>query len=188
MASGTAPAPLSPEQQKKQMAAKVASALEVLNRRTQSGANWFFWIAALSLINTALEKGGANIRFLVGMGITQVLDAIADKLGPTGVVAGIVVNLFVAGFFVLLGVQARKKQKWAFLLGMVLYGLDGLIFLLGPDFFPLAFHGLALFYLYKGLAARNQAAKLEGMLQPQAAAAGAAAGASSVDISNKPIG
>ena len=188
--SGPAPAPgAASEQQKKEMAAKVANALTVLNARTRSGANWFFLIAGLSLVNTALEKSGANRHFLVGLGITQVVDIITDKLGTTGLVVGVIVNLFVAAFFILLGVMGRKKQKWPFLLGMVLYGLDGLLFLLGQDFFSLGFHGLALYFLYKGLAARNQLEKLEGMLQPAGAtAAAAAAAAAPVDISNKPIG
>ncbi len=188
--SGSGPAPVpgaTAEQQKKEMLAKVTNVLLALNARMRSGANWYFFIAGLSLVNTLLEKTGADRHFLLGLGITQLVDGITDKLGSTGMVVGVVVNLFVAGFFVLLGVQARKKQQWAFLLGMILYGLDGLLFLLVGDFFSLGFHALALYFLYKGLSARNQLVRLEGMLRPAAAAA-AAAEAPTAATTNKPIG
>ena len=39
---------------------------------------------------------------------------------------------------------------------MVAFGLDGLLSLLARDFISLAFHGYALFCIYRGFAAVNE--------------------------------
>ncbi|HSA92971.1 MAG TPA: hypothetical protein VLE48_08170 [Terriglobales bacterium] len=122
----------------------------------KSGANWFFWIGGLSLINTIVGLTGAQWGFIIGLGITQLVDAIAQGTGAVGTVAAVVVDLFVVGVFVLFGVCARKMQTWAFVVGMVLYALDGLLFLLAMDFLGIGFHAFALYQIYRGLAARNE--------------------------------
>ena len=43
--------------------------------RMRRGAGWFLTIAILSGINSLLEIFGAKIRFIFGLGITQLLDA-----------------------------------------------------------------------------------------------------------------
>ena len=62
-----------------------------------------------------------------------------------------VVNLFIAGVFVLFWKFARTGAKWAFLAGMVLYLIDGLILIPFKDFLGVAFHAYALFRIYQGL-------------------------------------
>ncbi|MFN8597714.1 MAG: hypothetical protein U0559_16215, partial [Anaerolineae bacterium] len=51
--------------------------------------------------------------------------------------------------------------RWALILGMVLYGLDGLIFIWAQDWLGLAFHGYALFMMYLGLQAYRKLEALE---------------------------
>ncbi|MGI8656220.1 MAG: hypothetical protein ACR2LC_13505 [Pyrinomonadaceae bacterium] len=49
-------------------------------RQALSGANWFFWIAALSMINSVVLLMNGQWNFLAGLGITQLIDGIAIAL------------------------------------------------------------------------------------------------------------
>src|SRR5438477_10996020 len=42
----------------------------------RSGANWFYWIAALSLLNSIIFFTGSNFSFFVGLGLTPLIDAL----------------------------------------------------------------------------------------------------------------
>jgi hypothetical protein len=66
-------------------------------------------------------------------------------------------ELAASGLFIGCGLLARKGLAWVFVVGMVLYGLDGLLFLLVGDWFGLAFHVFVLFCLFKGLQAARGA-------------------------------
>lgn len=143
--------------------AALAAARMRLEHQFRGGANWFYWIAGLSLVNSMVQLSGSDWRFIVGLGITQIVDYIGTQAGTVGTVAALVIDVFAAGVFVLFGVFARKSQRWAFLVGMVLYGLDGLLLMLGPDFLGLAFHGFALYQIFRGLTALKG---LEQMGQP----------------------
>jgi hypothetical protein len=135
-----------------------AQEIAKLEQALKSGAHWFYWIAGLSLVNSVIQLLGSDRSFIVGLGVTQVVDAIAkagsDDAGGVAatVIRGIalLIDLFVAGIFVLLGWQAGKRRGWAFVVGIVLYLLDGLIFLLVQDWMSLAFHAFALFGLWTG--------------------------------------
>ena len=127
-----------------------------ISARVSSGAKWFYWIAGLSLINSVIALFGGNLHFVVGLGITSVVDVIAKQTGSAGSVLDLIINGFVAGVFVLFGSFALKGQKWAFLTGMALYALDGLLLLTVMDIFGVAFHAYALFAIYRGFAAVNQ--------------------------------
>lgn len=133
-----------------------------LNRAT----NWFFVIAGLSLLNTVILMSGSTVNFIVGLGLTTLAGAIGSKLGMLGKSVIFIFNTFAAGIFVLLGLLGRKHHKWAVIVGMVLYGLDGLIFLLVQDFLGVAFHGYALFGLYQALPALTAIAQAKQQQQP----------------------
>lgn len=134
--------------------------LVALEQRLRSGAHWFYWIAGLSVLNSGIQLFGSDRSFIVGLGITQVFDAVAT--GATqeteGTVRAVVkamalgLDLLVAGFFVLLGWQAGKRRAWAFVLGMVMYALDALIFVLIGDWVSVGFHAFALFGVWTGYA------------------------------------
>ncbi|MBV9958124.1 MAG: hypothetical protein JO360_06865 [Acidobacteria bacterium] len=131
-----------------------------LENRIRSGANWFFWIAALSIINSVILLFSGKWSFLAGLGITQVIDGLAynisEQLGSAVTVFAMGLNLLVAGAFVVFGLQAKKKQNWAFITGMVIYGLDATIFLLVQGWLSIAFHLFALYQIYRGLSANNE--------------------------------
>ena len=51
---------------------------EKLERAVSGGASWFYWIAGLSLVNSAIVLFGGQWNFIVGLGVTQIIDAIAS--------------------------------------------------------------------------------------------------------------
>jgi hypothetical protein len=62
-------------------------------------------------------------------------------------------DILVAGVFVVFGVFAHKAQTWAFLSGMILFALDGVFFLVVQDWIGVAFHAFVLFSLFRGFQA-----------------------------------
>ena len=117
----------------------------------RSGASWFYWIAALSLVNSFAAFSGSTWRFIVGLGITQVFDAFASEIGASGKAVALGLDLMAAGVFVVFGVCAHKAQSWAFVVGMVLFALDGLVFLLAQQWLDVGFHVFVLYCLFRGL-------------------------------------
>ena len=120
------------------------------------GASWFYWIAGLSLINSIAAASGSSWRFFVGLGITQMLDDLAAQMGGSGKAVALVLDLMVTGLFVVFGVFAHKAQTWAFIVGMALFALDGLLLLITQQWVGVAFHVLVLFFLFRGLQACRQ--------------------------------
>jgi len=149
-----APAPASERAQ--QVNERMAVSRMVAAGRVRAGAKWFYWIAGLSMINSLVVIFGGNFHFVVGLGITSVVDAFAKRVGSAGSVLDVIINGFVAGVFVLFGTFAVKAQKWAFVVGMALYLFDGLLLVSVKDYLGVAFHAYALFAIYRGFAATKQ--------------------------------
>jgi len=128
-----------------------------LMARIHRSASWFFWIAGLSIINTLVAMSKAGFVFVVGLGTTQIIDGFANAMGSGGLAVALVLDAIVAGVFILFGVFARKGHSWSFLVGMILYALDGAL-LMGLSLvakadlpiLALAFHGYVLFILFIG--------------------------------------
>jgi len=120
-------------------------------QRVRNGAGWFLAIAGLSLLNSVLAMSGTRFSFIFGPGTTQIVDAIGRQSGRTGSTLGLIVNVFIAGVFLLFWKFARTGEKWGFLAGMALYAADGLILLPFKDFLSLAFHAYALFRIDHGM-------------------------------------
>ena len=142
--------------------------------RVAGGASWFYWIAGLSILNSAIVALGWKWTFLVGLGVTQFVDGVAIGVaqyvgGQGGTIVRLVafvVDVAVACVFVLFGYLARSRHRWAFVVGMVLYGLDALIFLLFREYWSVAFHALALGGLYGGLKALGELHRMDSLAQP----------------------
>ena len=132
---------------------------KTLERRRRNGGQWFYWIAALSLINAALAFAGQEWRFILGLGATQLVHEMA-KSGSAGTKAGLVgVALIVV--FAVMGQRAVQGHRWAFLLGMVLFALDGALFVLIQDWVGVGFHAFALLMIGRGYAAARQLPPLD---------------------------
>lgn len=146
----------------------VLLAMAALERRMKSGASWFYWIAAMTVINSILIRTSTDRTFIIGLGATIFVDVFSlnfaverPDLATIFMVVGIFLDIFAVSLFVLFGYLSGKGRIWSFIIGITLYSLDSLIFLVVGDFFALLFHGLALFYLFSGLRAARELGKLK---------------------------
>lgn len=148
--------------------AEVTQAAQVLAKKHIDGSGWFYWIAGLSLINSAVILSGSDWSFLIGLGATQIVDYFS--LGATeGIEASsrtivlaiaFIIDVIIAGTFFLWGFFSRKGYRWAYIIGIVLYSLDGLIFLAFQDWPSLGFHIFALYFIIGGFKAFGQLQQL----------------------------
>ncbi len=132
--------------------------LEAVEKKLRSGANWFFWIAGLSLANTGMASTGSDRSFVLGLAVTQVADAFAkvmvERGGPASLHSlAIGFDVLVAGLFAAAGLLARRRVAWVYAAGMALYLLDAVLCGVFQVWVSLAFHALALFYLWSGFTA-----------------------------------
>ena len=148
-----------------------AIAIATLTRRMAGGAANFFWIAGLSVINSVLAFVGSNTRFVIGLGFTQFIDAVAHLVGrdvPQAntilTVVAFLIDLVIVGLFAFFGYFSRKGHRWAFITGMILYALDAMLMFVFQDWLAFGFHLFFLFGLFGGLRALNQ---LKKMTAPQ---------------------
>ncbi len=121
------------------------AALAQAHPEIAGGARWFWWIAGLSLVNTILIHSGSNTSFVIGLGFTLLADSLLQAIKPVA----FAIDLVALGFFFAMGRFALRGHLWAFVTGIVFYLLDALIYLYFQDWMPVAFHGLALFYLIR---------------------------------------
>ncbi len=169
MNQNAAPPPVPPPASAPDPQAQAIAALLKLQAQSKAGATWFYWIAGLSVINSIVIMVGSQWAFIVGLGITQMIDgiaqAVAQQAGAQSAMlikgAAFVADLLVAGVFVIFGVFAVRRQRWSYIVGMVIYALDGLLFLVVKDFLSLGFHIFALVCIYSGLQAATKLSAVE---------------------------
>ncbi|MEP7148644.1 MAG: hypothetical protein ABI857_07145 [Acidobacteriota bacterium] len=131
---------------------------EQLTATAKSGASWFYWIAGLSAINSIAYMSGSSLSFLAGLGFTQLAAALVDVAIDNGApdalkIVAIVFNFFLVALFAFIGYYANKRFSVAFVIGIVIYLLDGLLLLLLGELFGAAFHAFALFFIIRGFLA-----------------------------------
>lgn len=146
---------------------RVQAAMAELVRRMKNGANNFYWIAALSAINSFVLQFGGGSYFVVGLASTLIVDTafleLASLAGDSSLVVkiiGLLISLFISGIFGLFGLLANRGKGWAFIAGMVLYVLDTLLMLAFQEWLGLIFHGFFLFGLFGGWRALTELNKL----------------------------
>ncbi len=143
--------------------------ISALKSKLKGGINWFYWIAGLSLLNSILYLLEADLSFIVGLGVTQLVDVIFDQaaieagadMSMIGFILSFGINCVIAGLFVLAGMLGRKRHAWAVIVGMVLYSLDGILLAAMHIWLDAGFHLLALYGLFRGLQAIYQLKKLD---------------------------
>jgi hypothetical protein len=126
-----------------------------LAAQIKNGASWFYWVAGLSLVNSAISFFNGGWSFFAGLGVTQIIDAIIAESGDSTAFSVVKIIAFffeiaIAGIFLGLGFFANKPQSWAFIVGIILYFLDGILMLVLGALLPAAFHGFVLFMLIRG--------------------------------------
>ncbi|MFB3883326.1 MAG: hypothetical protein ACE149_18825 [Armatimonadota bacterium] len=127
-------------------------------KRAQKASGWFAAIAIFSCINSLLVLFKAKVSFVIGLGATQVVDALImairdNSAGAAQAVLTLValaINLAIIGVIVLIWWLSKRGSAAAYLTGMVLYLLDTLIFLLVGDWVGVGFHVFFLAMLWGG--------------------------------------
>ena len=89
-------------------------------------------------------SSGVSLQFGTGLGISRAIDA-----GFGGLTA-LIMNLMIAGVLAAFGYFARQGQKWAFLVGMILYAGDGVLLVMDSQIRGIVLHGLVLFFIFRG--------------------------------------
>jgi len=147
------------------------SQIAVLMQQGRRGAGWFYSIAGFSIINSLIMLVGGGTFFVIGLGITLISDVGALQAAgnhPEKAVAfkamAFVFDLFVAGIVCGFGWLSVKRWQPVFILGMLLYLLDGLLFLMFGQIMAVAFHAYGLYCMWSGLNAYRQLAVLERKL------------------------
>ncbi len=152
------------EQQESQLELQKAA----LAQAGSAGASWFYWIGGLSLVNTAIALFGGTVRFVFGLGITDLISSLAayarqeqaDVAEPLSWVA-VVTTVIAAAVLALFGWLSQRRLLWAYAIGMALYLGDGILCLIFQDYLAVAVHAIALFLLFRGFLAYTQLARLE---------------------------
>ncbi|HEX5106223.1 MAG TPA: hypothetical protein VFV87_20530 [Pirellulaceae bacterium] len=151
------------------------------------GASWFYSIAGFSLINSIIVLFGGGTYFVIGLGVTVITDHFAVAAAQQSPDAAVLVkggafafDLFVAAALCAFGWLSVKRWQPVFILGMTLYLLDGLLFLMFGRMMAVAFHAYGLYCMWSGFQAYRRLADLErqlmdplhpaGMLNPHQAA------------------
>ncbi|MCA1607841.1 MAG: hypothetical protein LC730_00050 [Acidobacteria bacterium] len=123
-----------------------------------SGANWFYWVAILSAINTLIIFFFNIPNLFFALGTTQWLDGTTGTMNREGwypplQITGLLLDLLIAAVFAGFGYLAKKGSDVAFVIGIFFYIVDGLLAIGLRDFFGSFFHLIPLFFMFKGLLA-----------------------------------
>ena len=137
-----------------------------LVKAARGGAQWFYWIAALSLINSVSAAFGWHVSFLAGLAVSEIIDLLAKHLGSVGPYLALGLNLVIAFFVCGFGYLALHGSRMAFLTGTILYALDGLVFLHFSLYAPAAFHAFALLGMVIGWHAQGKLVRRQDTATP----------------------
>ena len=129
------------------------SARHVTRTSILHGANWFFWLAILSVINTLIVYQYHTPNTPIALAITQWLDGTSAGLNPTMSNRSLIVYLLIAGALAGFGLLARRGSDLAFVLGIFLYVVDAMLAIGLRDVFGFGVHLIGVFFLFKGLLA-----------------------------------
>jgi len=143
-----------------------------LQEGLDSGAGWFYWIAVLSLVNSVLFITGSEWGFYISLAVTSIVDGLAmgaiEEFNNPTIIKSIAFgfNLVITGICGFFGFMAKKKQLWAFYIGMTLLALDGAIMALFQEWISVAFHGYAIFCIFKGTQCAKAMKQIEISMPP----------------------
>ena len=137
--------------------------IEYIDEDVTKAANWFYWKAALTVINSIIMLTGSLWAFFLGLGITQLFHGIAigitDEIGESGRMfhgIALVLSLFCAAFVAFLGYQGRKGKRWALILGMIIFCFDIFLYLITFSIMGVVIHGIAIYMIAKGISAAKK--------------------------------
>jgi hypothetical protein len=119
-----------------------------LRADSRAAANYFFWATGLAALGTGLLP--VRISFLVSIGAVDLLTLYGRSLGPLLPLA--IYGMAGIWLVVLLGLgfAGRGGHRWAFLAGIVLYGLDMIALMVMFSIWAFGVHAFFLFKWFEG--------------------------------------
>jgi len=129
------------------------SARHVTRTSVLHGADWFFWLAILSVINSLIVYFYQTPNTPIALGITQWVDGTTSGFNAKMTLAGLATDILIAAILATFGLLARRGSDVAFVIGIFFYVIDAFLMIGMQDFFGFGVHLLALFFLVKGLLA-----------------------------------
>jgi hypothetical protein len=117
--------------------------------QVREAAHWFFWVVAVTVMDSLLVLLGGQIHRFTGLGATAVVDSFTGA-NPVG---HLITNGWLATFLMFLGFSALEGRKSAFAIGLGVYACDAALLVVAHDYFCIPFHAFVLYQLYRGFAA-----------------------------------
>jgi len=118
------------------------------------GAVLFLWIGIFSALNILSIIVHQNLQFIAGLGINYiilgVMDGILRATGVNLIIVGYALAFLVSGLFIFIWKKSKQENKAIYLTGLIIYGLDTIIFVFTKEWFSLGFHVFALVMLGNG--------------------------------------
>jgi len=111
---------------------------------------WFLLIGYLSILNSVILIAKSNVHFIFGLGITEIIDRVSFSTFNNYKLPAFIMTFFISGIFIALGYFAKAKHKWAYLTGLMLYGLDTSVFIYQNDWLGSSFHMIVLIAIVSG--------------------------------------
>lgn len=133
---------------------QAALARVALVKKVENGGRWFYWIAGLSAVNFVFFVLGSDNGFALGTVIDWFLQGVLEELADPSFAW--IAHVVVIGLFAFLGLRATAGAQWAFIVGGLLYALDGLLFLLVGGWIGIAVHAFALFAIVSAIISLRQ--------------------------------
>lgn len=129
------------------------SARHVTRTSVLHSADWFFWLAILSVINSLIVYFYNIPNTPMALGITQWIDGTQSGIKSSLTEGWLVIDLLIAAALAGFGLLARRGSDIAFVVGIFVYLIDAFLTIGVRDFFGFGVHLVALFFLFKGLLA-----------------------------------
>ena len=118
------------------------------------GTSWFLWIGILSALNLIALIIHQNLQFIAGLGINYLIlgmmEGIRRVTGVNLMLLGYTLTFLVSGLFIFIWKKSKQENKSIYLTGLIIYGLDTIIFVFTKEWFSLGFHVFALLMLGNG--------------------------------------
>ncbi|HEX3320074.1 MAG TPA: hypothetical protein VHR84_05195 [Terriglobales bacterium] len=111
-------------------------------------ANLFFVAAGLAALGTGLLP--IRLNFIVSVGLVDLLTLYGRPLGAFYPIAVTGVAILWVLVMCALGFAGRAGQRWAFLLGMILYATDMILLMLTFSIWAFGLHAFFVFRWFQG--------------------------------------
>lgn len=119
-----------------------------LGADSRSDANHFFWAAGLAALGTGLLPVRLNV--LVSIGVFDLLGFYGRSPSPVYPLAMYVATVAWVVMLIALGFVGRSGHRWAFLVGMVLYGADMVALMITFSLWAFGVHAFFVFKWFQG--------------------------------------